>query len=198
MSKPLNVGNAFFVLTLSLFAGIANAQTAQPGANTASTSTPAGQAQPAMEMKDAEMAEIMKNVNQAEIDSAKMALKKASNPQVKEFANQMIKDHSENMKMQAEIAKKANMKTEQNDLAKKMKADAKSKMSELSKAKKGAEFDKAYMAAQVEMHQMALDQLKQMAPAAQNPDFKKHLQTTQEHVQHHLTQAQQLQSSVNK
>ena len=77
-----------------------------------------------------------------------------------------------------------------------MKEDAQAKMENL-KSQKGADFDKAYIASQVEMHQTVLNDLQNtLIPAAKDPQLKTFLETTKTHVQQHLEKAQKLQASM--
>ena len=43
---------------------------------------------------DPQIVGIVQTANQIDIDQARLALKKSTNPQVKDFANQMISDHT--------------------------------------------------------------------------------------------------------
>ncbi len=190
------------VLSALLFSFFAHAEgqattTAAPTANEnqAHTAQPSAQM---TSMSDAEIAEIMKVANDAEVDAAKVAEKRAKNSEVKDFAKHMISEHKENMKDEKNLLKKENLKAESNDVAKTMKKDAKDKIASLKKAK-GNAFEKAYIEQQISMHRQLMQDLDQkLIPAAQNPQFKQYLQTTRDHVQKHLSQAEQINSTLTK
>lgn len=147
---------------------------------------------------DHQIAETMKAANEAEIKAAKVAKSKASDGQVRDFANMMLAQHEQNLKDGKNIEKKQNIKPKNNDMAKSIKKDAGDKLSQLKK-EKGADFDKAYIAQQIDMHQDLLNKLDQnFIPAANNADFKAYLTTTREHVATHLAKAQEIQASLNK
>jgi putative membrane protein len=55
---------------------------------------------------DPQIAGIVQTANQIDINQAKLALKKSSNAQVKEFAQQMISDHTNLEKSVNDLAKK--------------------------------------------------------------------------------------------
>src|SRR4051794_23582436 len=55
---------------------------------------------------DPQIVGIVQTANRIDIDHAKLALKKSNNPQVKEFANQMIADHTSLEKSVGDLAKK--------------------------------------------------------------------------------------------
>lgn len=150
----------------------------------------------AMALSDSEIAEIMKTANEAEIDAGKMAKSRASNSEVKDFAHHMVSEHESNMKDGKKVVKKEKIKMEKSETAKDLKKSAKDQMAELKK-KKGSDFDKAYIDNQVAMHQQLLNDLdSKFIPQASNAEFKSFLETTRQHVQEHLSKAQQIQSSM--
>ncbi|KYG66150.1 hypothetical protein AZI86_03555 [Bdellovibrio bacteriovorus] len=150
----------------------------------------------AANLSDQEVGEILKTVNDAEIDAAKAAKSRASNSEVKTFAKDMENAHENNNKEAKKVFKKADIDPKNNDIAKNLKKDAKDKLAELKK-KKGSDFDKAYIENQIMMHQQVLNDLEQKyIPATQNSDFRAFLETTKTHVQEHLSKAQQIQSTL--
>lgn len=152
----------------------------------------------AFALTDSDIAEIMKTANTAEIDAGKLAKSKASNTQVKDFAKMMVNEHEENMKDGKKVAKEEKIKPEMTDTSKELKGSARDQLAEL-KNKKGADFDKAYIDNQVAMHQQLLNDLDQkFIPAASNAEFKTYLQNTREHVQQHLSKAQEIQATMTK
>lgn len=182
-------------LTFSMAASFANAQ-AQP--KTPSQSAAQTATQDYMMITDNQIAEIMRVVNEAEVQTSKLAQKKATNPQIKSFAEQLVTDHSKNMKNQQELAQKAKMNPEPNKISQTLQKEAATMMEDLQKAK-GAEFDRRYINLQVAMHQKVHDDLTQrLIPNAKNPQLKEFLQTTEDHIEHHLAQAKKLQASITK
>lgn len=150
----------------------------------------------AKNLSDQEIGEILKTVNDAEIDAAKAAKSRASSAEVKTFAKDMISSHEDNNKEAKKVLKKADIDPKSNDIAKNLKKDAKDKLSEIKK-KKGSDFDKAYIENQISMHQQVINDLEQKyIPATQNSDFRAFLETTKTHVQEHLSKAQQIQSTM--
>lgn len=121
--------------------------------------------------------------NQFEIESSKLALEKATDPQLQQFAKQMIDEHQAVGKKLKETLQKA--KVEAPD---KQALDQKHEgmIEKLEKAK-GPEFNRSYRQMQVQAHESAVNlfqsyaeggdnkQLQQFA-AATLPNLKKHLQ----------------------
>ncbi len=95
---------------------------------------------------DAQIAAIAVAANQVDIDAGKLAMKQASDPEVKAFAEQMVTDHSAVNEQAAELVKKLNVTPEENELSKSLKADGEKTLDKLRKLK-GDEFDQAYMRA---------------------------------------------------
>ena len=120
-------------------------------------------------------------MNVAERDLGKVAAKKAQNRQVKDFANMMVRDHTQGLaKVHAAQGAPA---TEPKPNAKHQQAA--DKLSKLT----GAEFDRAYMDEMVNGHQEAVNTLQEMSrgnDAAAKiatellPTVKQHLQKAQE------------------
>src|SRR3954471_24227975 len=73
---------------------------------------------------DPQIAGIVQTANQIDIDQAKLALKRSTNSQVKEFANQMITDHQSLMKSVADLAKKLKVTPQASDTSKQLKQQA--------------------------------------------------------------------------
>jgi putative membrane protein len=149
-------------------------------------------------LTDAKIASIMMTANDAEIDAAKLAIKKGTNSDVKAFADHMITEHKQNEKDGKTVAKKEDIKPEKTDESKMLKKDAQAKIKDL-KGKKGDDFDKSYIALQVDMHKQLLGDLNdKFIPSAQDAEFKTFLETTKTHVEEHLARAQKIQDSLNK
>lgn len=103
-----------------------------------------------------------------EIESSKLAATKAASAKVKTFAEQMIKAHTgstEKLKTAAAAASPAITPTPALTPAQQAKID------ELS-SKSGADFDKAYAAAQVDAHQATLDAVKAYSSSGDVPSLK--------------------------
>ncbi|XGC80378.1 DUF4142 domain-containing protein [Bdellovibrio bacteriovorus] len=187
------------IASLSLsFAHAQSGQGGQGGMQGGSQGSMQAQGTQTSNLTQEEVAEILKTANDAEIDMAQAAKRRAENKEVKEFAKHMEEQHKENNKEAKKVTKKADIDMKNNDTAKSLKKDSKDRLAELKK-KKGADFDKAYIESQVQMHEMVLRDLNEkFIPAAQNPEFKAFLETTKSHVQEHLSKAQQIQQTLNQ
>lgn len=135
----------------------------------------------ATDMKgDAEFAVKVADAGMLEVALGKLALKNASSPKVKEFAQMMIDDHSKANAELTEAAKKKNI-----SLPAAMSDKCQKIYSDLS-AKKGKDFDKDYMSAMVDGHKDVLDAMKTEADKGADADLKAWAGGKVATVQHHL------------
>ncbi|MEH3159315.1 MAG: DUF4142 domain-containing protein [Sphingomonas taxi] len=103
-----------------------------------------------------------------EIETSKLALDNSNSAAVKKYANQMIAAHT---------ASTAKLKATTADLTPSVTPDPTLNAEQQAtldalKAKKGADFDTAYIAGQTSGHQQALDMLKAYAATGESPALK--------------------------
>jgi putative membrane protein len=118
-----------------------------------------------------------------EVDSSQMALQKAQSAEVKQFAQRMIADHTK-----AGNELKQTLQT--NGIAPPDQLDAKHQatMSKLQKAQAGAQFERAYVEAQVASHNEAVALFRRYSKSGDHPQLKefatKTLPTLEDHQKH--------------
>ena len=145
---------------------------------------------------DPQIVGIVQTANRIDIDQARLALRKSSNPQVKEFANQMISDHTNLQKSVSDLANKLGAKEEPSDTSKQLKQQATDESKKLS-ALKGKDFDNEYASHEIAYHQAVIDAASNtLIPNAKNAELKSALQIAAPLLQGHLAHAQQLQKSL--
>ena len=143
---------------------------------------------------DPQIAHIAYTAGVLDINAAKQALSKASNKDVKAFAQDMVRDHEAVNKQALDLVKKLKVTPEDNDTSKTLTKAAEAKRAELAKLT-GAAFDKAYIANEVAYHKQvngALETL--LIPSATNGELKSLLQQGlkifqghQQHAEHAAT-----------
>ena len=147
-------------------------------------------------MSDEQIAAITDAANTAEIEQAKLAQKNAKNARVKKFAAMMITDHTQAKEKQKKLLGKLNVTPQSGTMATELETQSQQKLSEL-KGMKGAEFDTAYIEAQVEAHQKVLDSFdNQLIPNAKNAEFKALLGEIRPKVAAHLSEAKEIQQEL--
>jgi putative membrane protein len=156
------------VAALLLIGGSAYAQSAKPN--------------------DAQIAHIAYTAGQIDIANAEQALKKSKNKEVREFAQDMLRDHKAVNEKALALVKKLKVTPQDNDTSKaitKGQADERAKLAKLS----GKAFDKAYADNEVAYHKTVNGALQQtLIPSASNAELKSLLETGlkifQGHEQH--------------
>ena len=145
---------------------------------------------------DPQIVGAVETANQIDINYAKLAISKAEDKQVKDFAQQMITDHSAVQKSVRDLAAKLNVFPEDSQTSNSLKKQAQQTMLKLNRLK-GKEFDKAYIDNEVAYHQRVINATKTvLIPNARNAELKKALQGAQPLFEGHLQHAQQVQSAI--
>jgi putative membrane protein len=145
---------------------------------------------------DSQIAHIAYTAGVIDIAAAKQALAKASNKEVKAFAEDMVRDHEAVNKQALDLVKKLKVTPEDNDTSKTLSKQAADKLAELNKLK-GAEYDKAYVANEVAYHKAVNSALEtQLIPSANNAELKNLLQTGLKIFQGHQQHAEQVAASL--
>ena len=149
-------------------------------------------------INDAQIAKIVVTANQVDVDAGKLAASKATNPEVKKFAQTMVTDHTGVNKQAVALVTKLKVTPADNDTAKSLYDGGKSNVTAL-KALKGKEFDKAYVDHEVAYHQAVLDAVdKTLIPGAKNEELKALLVKVRPAFVAHLEHAKMVQASVSK
>jgi putative membrane protein len=163
----------------------------------AATGTTAAPAAPGA-VTDPQIADIVVAANEVDIQAGELARTKATNPQVKEFAQRMITDHTGVNEQASQLVQRLGVTPEPNPTSRQLRQDGEQNRSRLQ-GLSGAEFDRAYMEHEVEYHQQVLDAIDNtLIPNAQNPELKALLEQTRPAVEAHLQHARNLQSSLGR
>src|SRR3954449_2759160 len=145
---------------------------------------------------DPQIVGVVTAADQIDIDTAKLALKKTKNDQVKQFAQQMIDDHTKLQSSVNDLGKKLNVKPAPSDTSKSLKTAAAAETKKLQ-GLNGKAFDTEYINHEVAYHQQVLDAAGNvLIPNAQNAELKSALEGAAPLLQGHLDHAKQLQSST--
>ncbi|MDO3642357.1 MAG: DUF4142 domain-containing protein [Mucilaginibacter sp.] len=144
----------------------------------------------AVNTDDSKFATDAANAGLAEVALGKLAQTKATNAQVKNFADMMVKDHSKANDELMAIAKQKNI-----TLPTAPDAEHQKKMDDLSKLS-GKDFDKAYVDAMVDGHKKVLDMMKMGADKCTDSDLKAFAAKTAPVVQMHLDAVTKIQKSM--
>jgi len=126
----------------------------------------------------------------AEVELGKLAAQKASDPQVKQFAQRMVDDHSKANDKLKQIAASKNV-TLPSDVpsAEKREHDKLNKLS-------GAQFDREYMNHMLSDHKKDVSMFRSEAKSAKDSDLKSFASETLPTLEQHLDMAQTIAKST--
>ena len=145
---------------------------------------------------DPQIAHIAYTAGQLDIEGAQQALKMSKNKDVRAFAQNMVKDHTDVNKMALDLCKKLGVTPADNDTSQSLSKAAAAKRAELAKLS-GAAFDKAYVENEVAYHKTvngALETL--LIPSTSNAELKSLLQTGLKIFQGHQQHAEHVASMM--
>jgi len=155
----------------------------------------AGAAQ--QQLTDANIMAMLDQADMADSAGGAVAMQKAGNPQVKDYARMMTRDHHESRVKGQKLAKELKITPQaasDNPIATSAKQDA----AKLQGAAKGDQFDRTYIEQEVAMHQQVIDFAKQAQQATKNEKLRQHIQETSPVLQRHLQRAQEIQQSLGR
>lgn len=177
-------------------APVVNAATNSPssvGGGGSSSTTPDQET-----LTEAQVARFSELANTSEVDQGKLALTKAKTPAVKKFADMMVKHHTEALQEQTKLIKKLNVVPAESASATALKEDGDKTLKTLQEAS-NADFDRTYIATQVDVHEKVLQALdNKLIPAVRTPELQAGLRKMRTTVEAHLSQAKTLQAQATK
>ena len=145
---------------------------------------------------DPQIVGIVETADDIDINYAKLALSKARDKQVRDFAQQMITDHSAVQKSVINVASKLNVTPADSPTSDSLKAQAQQTLEEL-RGLKGKAFEKSYVDNEVSYHEAVINATKTvLIPSAQNAELKSALQGAEPLFEGHLAHAERVQSAI--
>lgn len=130
--------------------------------------------------------------NISEIKLGQLAMHKANNPQIKQFAQRMIDDHTKAQQQLVKDTEASNIIDPDH-----MTKDAAGLYDKLNQ-EAGADFDKDYMSAMVNDHQDDVNTFQDEIKNGKNEQLKAYAQNTLPVLQQHLQSAKQINQQVAK
>lgn len=145
---------------------------------------------------DAQIAHIAYTAGQLDIAAGKQALAKSHNKAVRDFASEMVRDHTAVNDKALALVKKLGVTPEANPTSSALTKQAEAKRDELAKLD-GAAFDKAYVTNEVAYHRTVNGALRDtLIPSAQNGELKALLKTGLTLFSEHQAHAEHLSKSL--
>lgn len=159
--------------------------TAQPAGSSADNSAAANSSTQTSNSDQNFLQDAIKG-NRAEITLGKMVVSKTKNPSVKQFAEMMVKDHTQALGQLQQLAQQKNIQVPEG-----IPDDAQQLQSKLESAT-GKQFDKDYMAGMVQDHEKDVKDFQNASQSAKDPDVKQLATKLTPTLERHLQKAQQI------
>jgi putative membrane protein len=149
----------------------------------------------AADLSDANIVALLDHANAADSSAGALAVTKATNAKVKQFAKMMMADHHQLRKQGADLAKKLGVTPEPpaNDPVTALEQQV---TEALNAAPKGAEFDRTYIQQEIGAHQAVLDLADQAHGSADNAELKALIEQARPLIENHLKQAQAIEKEL--
>jgi putative membrane protein len=145
----------------------------------------------------AQIAGVTNAINNGEIQHGQLAIMRAMNEDVRDFAQRMLDEHTMALQEQTALLARLGVTPVESDQSRQISQEAMRLYNDLQ-GRAGADFDRAYLDAQVTLHMRALTMLdNQLLPAVQNAEFRQQLQDLRSDVSAHLQDASQLRDQIN-
>ena len=145
---------------------------------------------------DPQIAHIAYTAGQIDIETAQLALKKSKSKDIRNFAEDMVRDHTAVNKKALALVKKLNVTPEDNPTSKALTKQADEERASLQKLS-GKAFDKAYAENEVAYHKTVNTALQDtLIPSASNNELKDLLSTGLKIFQGHQQHAEHVAAMV--
>ena len=155
-------------------------------------------AQDAPKLTDPEIASVAVVANQIDIDYGKVAIKRSKNKDVIDFANRMIKDHSDVIDQAVALVTKLGVTPKDNAVSQSLTKQSIETLKKLN-AVSQKDFDKTYIDNEVTYHEAVIGAVKDvLIPQSKNSELKDLLEAVLPALEAHLGHAKMAQSKLTK
>ncbi len=145
---------------------------------------------------DSDIAAIVANANQGEVDQGQAASTKANSDDVRAFARMMVTDHTNALNQAQSLWSRTNITATDNNISRGLQSGSSQTVNALN-TYSGTDFDRQYINSQVDIHQWLLNTLDNtLIPSAQNRQVRDFLKTQRTAVAMHLDRAKQIQNNL--
>ena len=147
-------------------------------------------------LSDEEVLHAARTASIGEVEQAEVALLRADDPLVVDFAELMVAEHSSAIALAQSLADSEDLTPEQNPISRMLQSDSERIILELEAAS-DEEFDRVYMESQVAAHEEVLALLDDtLIPQADNTALETYLMSTRTHVSEHLESAESIVDTI--
>ena len=179
-------------IALSLAALLIAGACASGSVENADSMAAAPRSQPSQPVTDANIAAIVVAANAIDIENGKLALERASAGSIRQFAQTMITDHTGVNKAAVDLVTKLEVTPVDNPMSTGLVESANATRASL-RARSGADFDRAYIANEVDYHRAVLSAIDDaLIPGAKNSELRALLVSVRPAIAAHLHHAESL------
>lgn len=147
-------------------------------------------------MRDSDIFASLTASNAGEVTLGQLAQERATDAEVKEFANMMVTDHNAMNEEVHQVAQQLNLTSQVGDRAEDV-VDNSNEWAEDLRDETGADFDKKYMDIMVEAHENTLEMLDRAASSTTTQQLTTSINNARPKVQAHLDRAKQIRDRLN-
>lgn len=147
-------------------------------------------------MTDANITSVTQAYNTGEVRIAQLAVNRSTNQAVRNFAQMMANDHNKANAQLSAIMSSQNIQASPINMTEEIKREEQRTMASLQN-RSGADFDRAYLDAEIEHHRWLINQLDtNLIPGASDSMLRDHLSAVRATEAAHLQEAERLRASM--
>ena len=148
------------------------------------------------EYSNAELAGFINTYNDAAIRMGEMAQTKATDPEVRTFAQRIVTEHRALKDEVTRAARRLDIDPAVAGDIENITERHQDAMRELNDRARGREFDQAYLSHEIRMHRSVLDEIEDTLGRGRNPELRTLLEQVRDGVRAHLARAEELEKKV--
>jgi putative membrane protein len=146
---------------------------------------------------DGQLAAVIQAIHQDQMQEAQLAEQKATSPELKRYARDMVTSHRNIMNENQSVLSQAQITPSDNAVSQQLRTDAQNEMSTLE-GLRGRDFDREYLDDQIRSHNKALELVDRIIPNIKSPQLKAHMQQVRTRLEGHLREAERIQQKMQQ
>lgn len=146
---------------------------------------------------DGQLAAVVQAIHQDQMQEAQLAEQRATSPELKRYARDMVTSHRNIMNENQSLLAQAQITPSDNAVSQQLRTDAQNEMSTLE-GLRGRDFDREYLDSQIRDHNKAIELVDRIIPNIKNPQLKAHVQNVRMRLEGHLREAERIQQKMQQ
>jgi putative membrane protein len=138
----------------------------------------------------------LRAIHENQVDRSSLAMTRATDQRVKDFATKVAAAHQDMLKRDQEIASRMGIAPQESDVSRRLRSDAMKTRDQLSKLS-GSDFDKAYIDSEIQYYRGAIDTIdKDLLPTISDPKVKDDVMEARTRNNEYLKEAQDIRAHL--